>query len=395
MNRVPIRPPNQVELRNLQSLLSTGEPYEILGCEVSSSKKEITKHFRDLARKYHPDKNSNNDGGDMMTKINNAYSVLSDERLREIYDVYLYESIKYGEMEDGDTVDLDETHRTIATVLSLLFGVVSWPFSKIAIMVHSNDSIIKTRDVVRSIYKEKGIPGFFRGSGFLLASGVFEVIKEYTLNKILSPQKLPPLVNTIVDRTIRPLFKHPHSLIMDLLDIAPFRITLSTIIFNVILKQKEPSSIFVRDQPPKFQNFFYGATYTLILLAAKKGVKHLINKADDYCYNGYIRNPDNLFFRYSNFIMKNSFLHNFVYTFCMIPLEVIRSQYPRMLLNSYDSGESTTPYPINPVLIAINIYKLNGIWKFFNGFVPYYMANLLESFSNQLDAQEDTYEDSE
>ncbi len=60
--------------------------YEILGVEKTASKDDIKKAFRKLAHKYHPDKK----GGDAekFKEVNEAYSVLSDERKRAEYDSY-------------------------------------------------------------------------------------------------------------------------------------------------------------------------------------------------------------------------------------------------------------------------------------------------------------------
>lgn len=60
--------------------------YEILGVNKSASKEEIKKAFRKLAHKYHPDKNRGNDGE--FKEINEAYSVLSDDKKRAEYDAY-------------------------------------------------------------------------------------------------------------------------------------------------------------------------------------------------------------------------------------------------------------------------------------------------------------------
>jgi len=57
-----------------------------LGIEKSASKEEVKKSFRKLAHKYHPDKV----GGDeaKFKEINEAYSVLSDDKKRSEYDTY-------------------------------------------------------------------------------------------------------------------------------------------------------------------------------------------------------------------------------------------------------------------------------------------------------------------
>ena len=60
--------------------------YDVLGLEKGASKTEIKKAFHKLAHKHHPDKK----GGDeaKFKEINEAYSILSDEKKRSEYDQY-------------------------------------------------------------------------------------------------------------------------------------------------------------------------------------------------------------------------------------------------------------------------------------------------------------------
>ncbi|MCE9644206.1 molecular chaperone DnaJ [Candidatus Parcubacteria bacterium] len=60
--------------------------YDILGIAKGASKEDIKKAFRKLAHKYHPDKK----GGDAnkFKEVNEAYSVLSDDKKRAEYDSY-------------------------------------------------------------------------------------------------------------------------------------------------------------------------------------------------------------------------------------------------------------------------------------------------------------------
>ena len=61
--------------------------YEILGVSPSATSEEIKKSFRNLALKYHPDKNRNSEESKQkFMKIVEAYEVLSDEQARKNYD---------------------------------------------------------------------------------------------------------------------------------------------------------------------------------------------------------------------------------------------------------------------------------------------------------------------
>ena len=69
--------------------------YKILGIDKKASKEEIKRAFRKMARKYHPDVNPDEQkSGEKFKEINQAYSVLNDDKKREMYD-------KFGVI-DGD-----------------------------------------------------------------------------------------------------------------------------------------------------------------------------------------------------------------------------------------------------------------------------------------------------
>eukprot|EP01018_Ginkgo_biloba_P028138 Gb_29600 [translate_table: standard] len=84
--------------------------YEVLGVTKDSSTAEIRSAYKKLARKWHPDKSSGNPSKIEQAKlkfqqIQEAYSVLSDDTKRALYDAGLYDSCEDG---DGFSDFLDE-----------------------------------------------------------------------------------------------------------------------------------------------------------------------------------------------------------------------------------------------------------------------------------------------
>ncbi|MHB1829888.1 MAG: molecular chaperone DnaJ [Candidatus Micrarchaeaceae archaeon] len=62
--------------------------YHILGVQKSAGLDEIKKAYRELALKYHPDRNKEKGAEEKFKEINEAYAVLSDEQKRKQYDAY-------------------------------------------------------------------------------------------------------------------------------------------------------------------------------------------------------------------------------------------------------------------------------------------------------------------
>ncbi|QLQ78782.1 hypothetical protein HG537_0B01310 [Torulaspora globosa] len=86
--------------------------YQVLGLNCDSSLQCIKKAYKERLLSSHPDKTGNDSSNDEVNKIQEAYKVLSDPALREIYDKSLRdEHKKQGLHSSGDGLDeysLDE-----------------------------------------------------------------------------------------------------------------------------------------------------------------------------------------------------------------------------------------------------------------------------------------------
>lgn len=63
--------------------------YEVLGVEANADESEIKKAYRSLSFKHHPDRCQDENSGEIMQKLNEAYEVLRDPQKRQQYDAEL------------------------------------------------------------------------------------------------------------------------------------------------------------------------------------------------------------------------------------------------------------------------------------------------------------------
>ncbi|EWC46571.1 hypothetical protein DRE_04294 [Drechslerella stenobrocha 248] len=87
----------QLLLVLLQLLLVTATPdfYKILGVDKDASARELKRAYKQLSKKYHPDKNPDNkDAHQKFIELAEAYEVLSDQESRDVYDRHGYDGLK-------------------------------------------------------------------------------------------------------------------------------------------------------------------------------------------------------------------------------------------------------------------------------------------------------------
>ena len=101
------------EIRNAELELRKSKRkdyYKILGIEKDATEHQIKKAYRQMAIKWHPDKNPNNDEADGRFKdIGEAYETLSDPHKRDRYDRGVDLEPDPSEMFGGGGVNIDPT----------------------------------------------------------------------------------------------------------------------------------------------------------------------------------------------------------------------------------------------------------------------------------------------
>lgn len=67
--------------------MTIADPYKTLGVDRKASDDDVKKAYRNLAKKFHPDKNKSSDAEERFKEIGAAYDLLKDSEKRRIYDM--------------------------------------------------------------------------------------------------------------------------------------------------------------------------------------------------------------------------------------------------------------------------------------------------------------------
>ncbi|KAK4162662.1 hypothetical protein QBC43DRAFT_379849 [Cladorrhinum sp. PSN259] len=90
-------------LFTLAQLVAGAEDYyKVLGIDKQATDKQIKSAYRQLSKRYHPDKNPGDESAhDKFVLVSEAYEALSDAESRQIYDQYGYEGLKQRKQGGG------------------------------------------------------------------------------------------------------------------------------------------------------------------------------------------------------------------------------------------------------------------------------------------------------
>lgn len=101
--------------------------YKILGVPKNSSLDEIKSAYRKLVMKYHPDISKTKETEEMFKIVNEAYTVLSNPKLRENYDKKLK-----GTIENNENSNLVKIIKTIKKNINIVVKEIQKFFDEIS-----------------------------------------------------------------------------------------------------------------------------------------------------------------------------------------------------------------------------------------------------------------------
>ncbi len=89
--------------------------YDVLGVKKTASQDEIKNAYRDLALKFHPDRNKNKEAEEKFKEINEAYAVLGEQDKRKQYDMFGAEQFgqQYTQEDIFRNFDFDRVFRDL------------------------------------------------------------------------------------------------------------------------------------------------------------------------------------------------------------------------------------------------------------------------------------------
>jgi molecular chaperone DnaJ len=97
--------------------------YEVLGVEHGASADDIKRRYRQLAIKYHPDKNPGNKEAEANFKeCAEAYEVLSDSNKRQRYDQFGHDGLRGSGMHDYSHMNVNDIGDIFGDIFGDMFG---------------------------------------------------------------------------------------------------------------------------------------------------------------------------------------------------------------------------------------------------------------------------------
>eukprot|EP01133_Synstelium_polycarpum_P000190 gene190-228_t len=386
--------PTQEELSDL---ISAGPGlYGLLTVDKKATQEEIKKRYRSLAKKHHPDKAGSPDSptttgsnsSSMMVDINRAYHILSNPRLRSLYDTLglnspncsLYKQQQQGgggggrssrgsrnreeyyqdvygnyqrnesQSGGGGYQGDDDAYGDMGfTFASMLAHAAITPLKTIALIVQSSlDAKTNIWSAAKTRVKLYGFKSLWHGCFWSLSSIAFA---EFLSTKFISSFPRTFYKSQLLQVLTKLAIEYPFELVMNL--------------YMILGKNSDPWDLC---QDMIYHRGHIGVLWTgfvpyVASTYASMFVDYGIQKFAYHARDTYLRNPKSKAWRYTDYFLSNTLVRTLLYTLVTTPMMVILYQTQIMAISNQADQL--------PFLEMIkSIFKTGGFFKFYAGILP-------------------------
>ncbi|KAM9948257.1 hypothetical protein ACTFIT_001607 [Dictyostelium discoideum] len=276
--------------------------------------------------------------------------------------------------------------------IKLLNSIIVVSFRHISIYSHSpfTTNFKETSKDILNILKKNGCLSFLRGSIFYDFSTMLETaIRSYILKYSFEfgifrngDSKSLRLSNEI----LKLYLQYPKKMLFDCLVYSKSTINITGIVklflyYSTSTSPSPSSSLSILSvlSPSSlsklYDSIYHGSFYSIMLMLSSKFIEDYVCNKLDYYLNKYFNkyNHDN---KTTRIIIRS-----LVKSIIVSPFYVIDSIYPSLVISSLVLDQSI-PRLVDPISIAITIYKNHGFNYFYKGLLPQFTLELFTSYFN-------------
>ncbi|KAM9970722.1 hypothetical protein ACTFIR_002586 [Dictyostelium discoideum] len=267
--------------------------------------------------------------------------------------------------------------------IKLLNSIIVVSFRHISIYSHSplTTDLKETGKDILNILKRQGFFSFLGGSVFYDFTTVLETaVRSYILRYSFKfgifrngDSKSLRLSNEI----LRLYLQYPKKMLFNCLVYSKSALSITNIVNLFLNNSTSPSSSILSMLSPSslsrlYDGIYHGSFYSIMLMLSSKFIEDYVCNKLDYYLNKYLN-------KYNHNKLTRMIIRSFVKSVIVSPFYVIDSIYPGIVISSLVLGQSI-PKLVDPISIAISIYKIHGFNYFYKGLLPQFALEFFTSY---------------
>ncbi|EAL63986.1 hypothetical protein DDB_G0286977 [Dictyostelium discoideum AX4] len=341
-----------------------GELYRFLGVKKEYTIDKIALTYKEIRSNFENDKMT-------LERLDVAYSIISDKRLRDCYDKNFYNELVRIELEYNQSISKRNN-----ALLSMV-GTALAPLEMVSVIIHTAPNSSS------SVSSMKILQSFFKNNGFLSVGKIF-----------LAQAVLPSTIGILVQQQLYRLkdkFAYPFSKTGKITDeiinyfssfivIFPIECYVQTVkylsffevIKKVVLCQDGVTGKF------NFKNLAHTFISSFGIYVLSKTLRIGVDKLEGYIESKSVENPNSAIWR-NALLIKSVYVKSILMSLVLAPLEAINSQYSYLYVQRY-LGNPVQILTNNPISLAVDLVKTQGFKKLYKSLPFSYLIHLLEGF---------------